>query len=234
MKLKVVRTNGSNLSFGRAFLREVIGKFVSGLVLYLGYLWAFWDKNRQAWHDKIADTYVVTKIPNSGKKSGCLIALAVGAVAFIPIIAILAAVVVLIINPLELTRRGRDAARIVSVITLNEAIIQTLTQNPDTSLCEEGLPCFGMSLDPNSSNTDGSGWLKMVLPANSFKPGYDYNKLPLDPVNEGPLVYKYCSDGKDWEIETSLESEQYKNKMLEDKGDKDNMFEMGSNLTLCR
>ncbi len=57
--LRVVKTSGEPAGFGTMFLRETIGKFVSGLPLYLGYIWALLDDNRQAWHDKIADTYVV-------------------------------------------------------------------------------------------------------------------------------------------------------------------------------
>lgn len=59
MKIRVVGTNGQNLGIGRSFLREVIGKWVSGLVFSLGYLWALWDADKQSWHDKIASTYVV-------------------------------------------------------------------------------------------------------------------------------------------------------------------------------
>jgi uncharacterized RDD family membrane protein YckC len=32
---------------------------ISGLILDLGYLWILIDENKQGWHDKIADTYVV-------------------------------------------------------------------------------------------------------------------------------------------------------------------------------
>jgi uncharacterized RDD family membrane protein YckC len=42
-----------------AIIREIIGKPISGLVLGLGYFWAFWDAKKQAWHDKIAGTVVV-------------------------------------------------------------------------------------------------------------------------------------------------------------------------------
>ena len=28
-------------------------------ILYIGYLWSFWDKRKQTWHDKLAKTYVV-------------------------------------------------------------------------------------------------------------------------------------------------------------------------------
>ena len=57
-KLKVVRVNGEPLGYGKAFLRWV-GYMLSGFVFCLGFLWAGWDKNKQAWHDKIVGTYVV-------------------------------------------------------------------------------------------------------------------------------------------------------------------------------
>ena len=40
-------------------LRELGGKLMSALVLGIGFLWAFWDKNSQTWHDKLMRTIVV-------------------------------------------------------------------------------------------------------------------------------------------------------------------------------
>lgn len=42
----------------RALVRTV-GRWISGLVLLLGYLWMLWDRDRQTWHDKLASTAVV-------------------------------------------------------------------------------------------------------------------------------------------------------------------------------
>jgi uncharacterized RDD family membrane protein YckC len=56
--LRVVGPDGNNPSFWRAALRDSIGKFISGLVLGLGYFWMIWDEGQQTWHDKIAGTYV--------------------------------------------------------------------------------------------------------------------------------------------------------------------------------
>ena len=53
------KRNGSLPGLGRMLVRETIGKFLSGLVLGLGYLWAIFDKDAQAWHDKIAGTVVL-------------------------------------------------------------------------------------------------------------------------------------------------------------------------------
>jgi uncharacterized RDD family membrane protein YckC len=57
--IMVVDDSGKAVGFWRGALREIIGKFVSGIVLYLGYLWIAFDPNKQGWHDKVARTYVV-------------------------------------------------------------------------------------------------------------------------------------------------------------------------------
>jgi len=59
--LRVIDTAGEPAGFWKMALREVIGKFVSGLVFYLGYFWMIWDKDQQGWHDKIAGTLVVAE-----------------------------------------------------------------------------------------------------------------------------------------------------------------------------
>lgn len=58
--IKVVKVDtGKHPDYVGAFLRDVVGKFISGIVLALGYLWIIWDPKKQAWHDKIANTVVV-------------------------------------------------------------------------------------------------------------------------------------------------------------------------------
>ena len=57
--IKVVNAEGSVPGLGIAALREILGKIVSSIVIYLGFLWIAWDVQKQGWHDKIASTYVV-------------------------------------------------------------------------------------------------------------------------------------------------------------------------------
>lgn len=57
MGVRIVRTNGEPLHIGRAIIR-VVGYWVSS-ILFLGYLWVLVDNRRQAFHDKLAGTYVV-------------------------------------------------------------------------------------------------------------------------------------------------------------------------------
>lgn len=59
MGIKVVDAAGKTPSMTTFFLREIIGKFVSGIILGIGYLMVIWDPKKQALHDKIASTYVI-------------------------------------------------------------------------------------------------------------------------------------------------------------------------------
>lgn len=59
LKLRVIRTDGTGIGYRRAFLREVVGKFLSGILLGIGYLMVGFDRKKQGLHDRIADTYVI-------------------------------------------------------------------------------------------------------------------------------------------------------------------------------
>lgn len=157
----------------------------------------------------------------------------------IAIVAILAAVVVLIINPLELTRRGRDAARLTDLANLQNAInvaVQEATGSGAVAvLCKSSgsYPCEGAS-HTGTRASDGSGWAKTDL---SSQKSVSVPTLPIDPVNDATYHYKYCASGDAWEIDTVLESDQQKNKMKDDGGnenatDTTGRYEVGSKLTL--
>ena len=59
VRIKVIRTSGTDVGYARAFLREVVGKFLSKLILGIGYLMVAVDSRKQGLHDKLADTYVI-------------------------------------------------------------------------------------------------------------------------------------------------------------------------------
>ncbi len=58
--IKVTDMEGNRLTFGKALLRS-IGKIISSMILYIGYLIAAFTEKRQALHDLIASTLVVKK-----------------------------------------------------------------------------------------------------------------------------------------------------------------------------
>jgi uncharacterized RDD family membrane protein YckC len=49
---------GTPIGYARAFIRY-IGRFVSAIVILLGYFWMLWDNEKQCWHDKFASDVVV-------------------------------------------------------------------------------------------------------------------------------------------------------------------------------
>jgi uncharacterized RDD family membrane protein YckC len=55
----VIRDDGTYAGLGTMLIREWIGKWISGLILGLGYIWILLDRDRQGWHDKLVSTYVV-------------------------------------------------------------------------------------------------------------------------------------------------------------------------------
>lgn len=58
LNLRVIKTDGSDISIVQAFIRYV-GLFISFIVIFIGVIWVAFDANKQGWHDKIAGTYVV-------------------------------------------------------------------------------------------------------------------------------------------------------------------------------
>jgi len=57
----VIKEDGSRSGFLTMLLREIVGKFVSGLVFALGFVWILIDDDNQGWHDKLMSTYVVRR-----------------------------------------------------------------------------------------------------------------------------------------------------------------------------
>lgn len=58
LNLRVVRTDGSDLTILQGFIRYV-GLLISCLAILIGVIWVAFDPNKQGGHDKIASTYVV-------------------------------------------------------------------------------------------------------------------------------------------------------------------------------
>ena len=153
----------------------------------------------------------------------------------IAIIAILAAVVVLIINPLELTRRGRDAARLTDLANLQQAInvaVQEATGSGQNIACAgSGSSCTETSV-VGTRATDGTGWVKVNL---GVQTSVSVPTLPVDPTNSSGvsgLYYRYCGNGDNWEIRTKLESVQQSPKMSNDGGADNTTYQVGSKLDI--
>ena len=57
--IKVVNAKGDKPDLISAALREIVGKLLSSIIFYLGFLWILVDNRKQGLHDKIGSTFVV-------------------------------------------------------------------------------------------------------------------------------------------------------------------------------
>lgn len=122
MKVRVVDIDDEELSFGKVVLRETVGKFLSAIVLGIGYISAIWNKDKQAWHDKIAGTYVLSSKDSHGKEPWwfyLLVVLFLG----LPILGIISAGLLASIDPFEQLKKARDAnyrSMAIEVLSANQ------------------------------------------------------------------------------------------------------------------
>ncbi|MDP6821807.1 MAG: RDD family protein [Dehalococcoidia bacterium] len=57
--LRVVSEDGTKPGLDQALIRETIGKLVSTVVFYIGFIWAAFSREGKTWHDVLAGTRVV-------------------------------------------------------------------------------------------------------------------------------------------------------------------------------
>lgn len=130
------------------------------------------------------------------------------------LIIILFGVVLLIVNPVEVVKKGRDSHRLSDLKTLEQAVSSAVNYgiqqgiSQSQILCGATSPCSGLSTDANARNNDGTGWVKVNLKNYST---VNFGVLPIDPVNNSNWHYTYSSNGTDWEIATKMESKSYAN-----------------------
>lgn len=178
----------------------------------------------------------------------------------IAIVAILATITLLVLNPSEMLRKARDSKRISDLKTINDAIGLSVAQIPplfigtstyvyvslpdsDSACASYNLPSLGgtgmtYSCRPEATyrKTDGTGW----IPANfDSLPSKVLSVLPVDPVNSNNassgLYYTYVAGS--WELDAKMESAKYGSGGSNDVGANDggdgvSLFEVGSKLTL--
>jgi prepilin-type N-terminal cleavage/methylation domain-containing protein len=174
----------------------------------------------------------------------------------IAIIAILAVVVVLTLNPAQLLAQSRDANRVSDLATLNSAIGLYQTDVPTgslgtssviyTSLPDASSTCGTQGLltlpasdtyncaSPTSyRTTNGTGWIPLDF--NQISSGSPFGSLPTDPTNQSSsgLYYTYTTNGSQYELTASMESQKYQNAIVSTDGQGVQGFlTKGTNLTL--
>jgi len=178
----------------------------------------------------------------------------------IGILAVLATVTVLVLNPAELFRQARDSKRLGDLRAITSAIALHLitTSSPDLD-SDSGFTCgihWGASNAAASStftgeNTqsqitiarsgirtiDGTGWVAVDFTA--IPGGSPLSSLPADPVEDSVYNYSYSCDSTNltFELNTNMESVRYAEGGTDDVestdgGDQSATFEVGTALNL--
>ncbi len=59
MNIRIIKADGSNVTYGTMFIRDFIGKLLSTITFLIGYLIAFGDDEKRTLHDRLANTRVI-------------------------------------------------------------------------------------------------------------------------------------------------------------------------------
>jgi len=187
--------------------------------------------------------------PQCGAKGFTLIELLI----VIAILAILATVVLLVINPVQMFAQARDSQRIYDLNTLSNATALYLTTVASPDLDHTGgFVCgtnYGASVSGAAeyftgtptifaaftSVVTGSGWVPVNYTA--ITGGSPISALPMDPTNTVSSTYSYtyaCDNTNKWyEFNAIMESVRYANGGSDDVestdgGDQVDVYEVGN------
>lgn len=169
----------------------------------------------------------------------------------IAIVAILAAVVIITLNPAELLKQSRDARRLREVATLVKTLSIYMTDVSPISMgastncyahSNSGANCTGRfsgggtPVTTSSLSVDGTGWLPVNIAAMTAPP---IQNLPKDPINNTVYFYAFKANTStnSFELTTKMESSKYSSNGSGDVESKDGgsiatLFETGNSLSL--
>lgn len=141
----------------------------------------------------------------------------------IAIIGILAAVVMIAINPMEMMRKGRDSTRLQDLENVRKAVDMTVAQGGSFSGAVGPLN----SQDHGRGCAAGSGWVRNIdLCAH-------LSTLPVDPTNNSTYRYEFRVNASgNYELRCNLESSDNDYRETGDGGDDNGWYETGTDLTL--
>lgn len=171
----------------------------------------------------------------------------------IAILAALALVVVMTLNPSELLKQSRDSNRMSDLTTLNNAInlyisdtgaaaaigaANTCYAHASSSVvCSNRFATGGTASTSASTAGNGTGWLPVNF--NAISSGAPVSNLPVDPKNDTTYFYAYKPDTITlrYKLDAKMESKQYRSGgggdvESTDGGTNPNLYEVGTELTL--
>lgn len=211
--IKVVSADDRRLSLGKVFLRETVGKILSYVTLYIGYIMAGFTEKKQALHDKIAQTYVVYKDPN--QKNNTWIILLILIPVFIAVIGILASIVLVSLSSArEKAREAAFKAQVSSIIP--QALLvcdqRNITQNDLVGSGETQY--FGVE-DIKKSLKQDCGNLGASTFSFSVKGTGDYESFSADCSEQGCNFSKEEAGNSSGDAGTGAQVDSVENVLIE-------------------
>ena len=156
----------------------------------------------------------------------------------IGILAILATVAILVLNPAQMLAQARDSQRVSDLGSVKSAVALYLATASGTPAVVAGpratfaTACAFTTCTIATSSIDGTGWVAVNLTNTSG--GSPLSALPLDPTNSATLQYAYKGDATNLtiEIDAVLESTKYIPMMSTDGGNNNSYYETGTDPSL--
>lgn len=166
----------------------------------------------------------------------------------IGILGVLAAAVVVVLQPAELLAQARDAQRLQDLSSVNSALSLYMASVSGASLaastyhsgvttttwtCGDDTPAGRSATQATVQAVDNSGWVPVAFTSVSPSP---LSVLPVDPTNSS--AYHYCYEGytdETWELDAYLESTKFATTSeldSKDGGDDDEVYEIGTDAAL--
>lgn len=170
----------------------------------------------------------------------------------IGILAVLATLTVLVLNPAELFKQARDSQRMADLDTVRDGIIYvqgtaTVATPLGTTAFWTGAPLLATTFACNAGATniytttcggnqvrttgDGLGWVGFDFDGGGTVSPVPLAQLPLDPSNGATLFYTYKATAGLFRLGTILESAKYLPQMTADGGSATGMYEVGTGLS---
>ena len=140
--------NFGKLSFGKVLLRETVGKFVSQIILFIGFIIVGVTQKKQGLHDMFAHSIVVYKNPSNPNTVGLVVGIIIACI--LPIIAIIGILSSVVLVSLNVAREKGHDAQLQSVLSQLRTEAEVYYGNKNTysvtRSCSSGMfvdPSFG-------------------------------------------------------------------------------------------
>lgn len=173
----------------------------------------------------------------------------------IAILAILATVTLLVINPAQMIKQTRDSNRIAELNQINKALlifqsfggssmgthtkVYVSIPSAQADCSDLGLPALGggytyvCSNSTNYRKIDGTGWIPADLTSVQSSAGSLFFALPIDPINTVANGYYYTYIPGSWALSATMESDKYITaNAATDGGSSSTRFEAGNEISL--